>query len=214
MQTIADINEEYFGKEKSKNYLKHDFSSVLYGLVQRSVIIDVLAESSKARHNEKKHIDKKGNESISRGDFDPDNAGFLWSVYESYQKGVMVDVRQLLTPNETGTGGKFINDIAKLNVEAFMNYYKTPRAYTVPPMLFAKYLETKRENDSLSIVDFVDAHHAEIEAVVNQLIKSVVDFQSKGYFNQIVKDYQALKFHKDNRPEKYDVTEVIEDLGV
>lgn len=212
MQTVADINEEYFGNDKSKNYLKNDYSRVLYGVVQRSVIINVLREASKARHNEQRKIDKNGNESIARGDFDPDNAGFLSSIYELYQKGMMVDVRQLLTPKEAGAGGKFVKDIVKLNTNSFLDYYKTAGAYTVPPVLFGKFLEEKKADESLSITDFIDTHSTSIDNVVKNLVQKAVDFQNKTYFSQIVADYQALKFHKDYRPEKYDITESTDEL--
>lgn len=213
MSTISDINDEYFGKDKSRNYLKHDFSRVLEGIVQRSVLVDVLVECSKARHDKRKHVDDKGCVTIARGDFDPDNAGFLWSIYESYQKGVMVDVRQLLVPTERGAGGKFIKDIAKLTVDDFMDYYKTDKAYTIPPFLLGVFLKQKDDDKSLSIVDFVDSHRNEIKSSVDLLVKEANDFHGKGYFNLIVKEYQSLKFHKDNQPEKYNITEEVEKFG-
>jgi len=214
MPTVQDINDEYFGKDKSRNYLKHDFTAVLRGVVQRSVLIEVLRECSKARHNEEVRKDKDGNESIAFGDFDPDNAGFLWSIYESYQKGVMVDVRQLLTPKEAGTGGKFINDLAKLNVDAFTDYYKTDQAYTIPPLLRKQYFKSRKLDKELLITNFIDEHRDEIEDAVDSLMEKVIRFQTKGYFHQIMTEYQGLKFHKDQYPEKYDVTEELEEFGV
>jgi len=214
MPTIQDINDEYFGKDRTRNYLKDDYSRVLQGVLQRSVLIEVLRECSKARHNEERSKDENRNESIAVGDFDPDNAGFLWSVYESYQKGVMVDVRQLLAPNEAGTGGRFIKDIAGLDVDAFMDYYKADQAYTIPPFLLEKFFESKKLNKELLVTDFIDEHRDAIKDVVSQLMGKVANFQSKSYFDQIMRDYQGLKFHKDNYPEKYDVTEELEEFGL
>jgi hypothetical protein len=214
MSVVSSINEEYFGKNRSKNYLKDDFSRVLQGVVQRSVLIDVLSECSKARHSEEKRVDDRGHESIASGDFDPDNAGFLWSIYDTYQKGMMVDVRQLLVPEEKGAGGKFVKDVARLKTDDFMDYYKTDKAYTLPPLLLGVFLEEREVNKKLPITVFVDSHRDEIESVVNLLVKKATEFHGKGYFNLIVKDYQALKFHKDNQPEKYDVIEEVEEFGI
>jgi len=126
----------------------------------------------------------------------------------------MVDVRQLLAPNEAGTGGRFIKDIAGLDVDAFMDYYKADQAYTIPPFLLEKFFESKKLNKELLVTDFIDEHRDAIKDVVSQLMGKVANFQSKSYFDQIMRDYQGLKFHKDNYPEKYDVTEELEEFGL
>lgn len=202
---VSSINQEYFGEDKSKTYLREDFTNVLRGVIQRSVIIDVLVEASKARHNERKNDDG----SISFGDFDPDNAGFLSSIFENYQKGLMVDVRQLLVEKEAGAGGKFIKDIQKLTADDFIDFYKNnkPDSTNIPPLLLIEFMNAHNKDKGLSGADFIDSNRAKIETVVTELVTKAKQFQSKGYFNSIIYDYQALEFHKDNRPEKYDIRE-------
>lgn len=211
---IPLLNEEYFGKDKSKNYLKHDFLKVLHGVVQRDVLINVLVESSKARHN-KKHIKHpNGSETIHEGDFDPDNAGLLMSIFNAYEKGLMVDVR-LLIGNENGMGGKFVTDVATLTTDSFMKYYKTSRdnGVAVPRLLLGKLIENDKSDNKLAPVDFIDHHRADIESAVNELTKRALEFQGKNHYKNIVKDYIGLKNHKNHHPEKYDVEEKFEDLG-
>ena len=57
MATVLEINEEYFGEDKSKTYLKDDFAKVLIAAIQRDVILYVIKEASKARHDNKKYED-------------------------------------------------------------------------------------------------------------------------------------------------------------
>lgn len=202
---VPSVNEEYFGEDKSKTYLREDFTNVLRGVIQRSVIIDVLKEASKARHNERKNEDG----SISFGDFDPDNAGFLSNIFENYQKGLMVDVRQLLVEKEAGAGGKFIKDIQKLTTDDFIDFYKNtnPESTNIPPLLLVDFMNAHNKDKSLSGANFIDSNRVRIEEAVTKLVTKAQQFQSKGYFNIIIYDYQALEFHKDNRPEKYDIRE-------
>jgi hypothetical protein len=202
---VTIINEEYFGEDRSKTYLKDDFSAVLRAVVQRGVILDVFLEASRARHN-KEELEDGG---TAFGDFDPDNAGFLSSIFETYQKGLMVDVRQLLTPKETGTGGKFIKDIQKLNVDDFVDFYKNskPDSTNIPPLLLVDFMNARSKDKSIKGADFIDSNRTKIEQAVKDLVAKAKQLQSKGYFNKIVRDYQALEFHKDNRPEKYDTRE-------
>ena len=187
MSTVSDINKEYFGKDKKKTYIKDDFTNVLYSAIQHEVILHVLNEVSKARHTKKEH--KNG--SIAFGDFDPDNAGLLMNVFKTHEKGFMLDIRQLLTPRETGAGGKFIKDIQALNVEDFIDFYKNSKR--IPPILLD--------------------NHVKIECAVNYLVEKAQTFQSEGYYDKIVNEYQALEFHKDRQPEKYDVYEESSDLS-
>ena len=214
MSTIAKINEEYFGKDKSRNYLKHDFSRVLHGIIQRDVLVNVLVESSKARHN-KKHIKHpNGSETIHEGDFDPDNAGLLASIFDTYEKGLMIDVR-LLIGKESGAGGKFVVDVSTLTTDSFINYYKTSRenGVAVPRLLLGKLIENDKSDNKLAPVDFIDHHRTDIESAVNELTKRALEFQNKDYYKNIVKDYIGLKNHKNHHPEKYDVDEKFEDFG-
>ncbi len=215
MSTIAEINEEYFGKDKSKNYLKHDFSRALHGIIQRDVLVSVLVESSKARHSEQREKAKNGQERVSYGDFDPDNAGFLQSIFGTYEKGLMVDVRQLLINTESGAGGKFIADIATLTTDSFVDYYKTSKdnGVAVPRLLIGRLIENDQSDNKLSPVDFIDHYRSDIENAVNELTTKASLFQGKEYYKNLVKDYIGLKNHKDHYPEKYDVDEKFEDLG-
>lgn len=189
MSTVSDINKEYFGKDKKKTYVKDDFTNVLHSAIQREVIIHILKEVSKARHTKEEHE----NGSVSFGDFDPDNAGLLMNIFKTYEKGFMLDLRQLLTPKEAGAGGKFIKDIQTLNVEDFIDFYKNsePGSVEVPPVLLG---------------DLIN-NHAKIKRAVNYLVEKARTFQSEEYYNKIVNEYQALEFHKDRQPEKYDVYE-------
>lgn len=201
MSTVSDINKEYFGKDKKKTYIKDDFTNVLYSAIQHEVIFHVLNKVSKARHTKKEH--KNG--SIAFGDFDPDNAGLLMNIFKTYEKGFMLDIRQLLAPREAGAGGKFIKDIQALNVEDFIDFYKNSKC--IPPILLGDWINTRTKNKSIKDVDFIDNNHVKIECTVNYLVEKARTFQSEEYYNKIVNEYQALEFHKDRQPEKYDVYE-------
>lgn len=213
---VSDINTEYFGKDRRKNYLKDDFSRVLCGMIQRDVILHVILECSKARHNEKRTTDSNGNESIAYGDFDPDNAGFLYSILDVYEKGLMVDVRQLLIHTEAGAGGKFIKDVASLTVDDFIDYYKHSKdgSVIVPHILIDKFIQNSKSDRRIKGPELIDHNRSDIENAATILVSKAIQFHSRNYFNQIVKDYQALKLHKDREPEKYDVREEVEAFGI
>lgn len=210
MSKVADVNKEYFGEDKKKTYIKDDFTNVLHSAIQREVILHVLNEVSKARHTEKGH--KNG--SVVFGDFDPDNAGLLINIFETYEKGFMVNIRQLLTPRETGAGGKFIKAIQALNVEDFIDFYKNsnPDSIKIPPILLGEWTDAHAKNESIKGVDFIDNNHVKIEWAVNYLVEKAQTFQNEGYYNRVVNEYQALEFHKDRQPEKYDVYEESSDF--
>ena len=118
----------------------------------------------------------------------------------------MINIRQLLTPRETGAGGKFIKDIQALNVEDFIDFYKNskPGSVRIPPILLGDWINTHK---SIKGADFIDNNHIKIERTVNYLVEKAQTFQSEGYYNKIVNEYQALEFHKDHQPDKYDVYE-------
>lgn len=199
MTTVSKINKEYFGEDKSKTYLKDDFTKVLLAAIQRDVIVYVIKEASKARHDEEKY--EYGG--VAYGDFDPDNAGFLFSIFENYKKGFMIDVRQLLVEKEAGTGGKFIKDIQGLNTNSFIDLYKN--SVSMPPLLLPNYWNDRSKNKPIDAVNFIDSNRTKIDKKVNNLIVKAQQFQDKGYFKSIVYDYQALEFHKDKRPDKYNI---------
>lgn len=199
MATVLEINEEYFGEDKSKTYLKDDFAKVLLAAIQRDVILYVIKEASKARHDNKKYEDG----SVAYGDFDPDNAGLLLNIFENYEKGFMIDVRQLLTEKEAGAGGKFIKDIQGLTTDNFIDFYKN--SVSIPPLLLSNYLNDHSKDKPVDAVKFIDSNRTKINKKVNSLITKAQQFQNKGYFKSIVYDYQALEFHKDKRPTKYNV---------
>lgn len=205
MSKITDVNKEYFGEDKKKTYIKDDFTDALRAAIQREVILHVLVEVSKARHTE----EKRENGSVAFGDFDPDNAGLLINIFETYEKGFMVNIRQLLTPRETGAGGKFIKDVQALKVEDFIDFYKNskPGSIHIPPILLDDWTNTRAKNKSIKGVDFIDNNHVKIERAVNYLVEKAQTFQSEGYYNTIVNEYQALEFHKDHQPDKYDIHE-------
>lgn len=198
MTTVLEINEEYFGEDKSKTYLKDDFTKVLLAAIQRDVILYVIKEASKARHDKEKYKDG----GVAYGDFDPYNAGLLFNIFENYEKGFMIDVRQLLIEKEAGAGGKFIKDIQGLTTDNFIDFYKN--SVSIPPLLLAN-LNNHSEDKPIDVVKFIDSNRTKIDKKVNGLITKAQQFQSKGYFKSIVFDYQALEFHKDNRPTKYNV---------
>ena len=210
MSKVAGVNREYFGEDKKETYIKDDFTNVLHSAIQREVIIHILKEVSKARHTEEKYE----NGSIAFGDFDPDNAGLLMNIFETYEKGFMLDIRQLLTPKETGAGGKFIKDIQTLNVEDFIDFYKNskPGSVRIPPILLSDWINTHAKNKSIKGADFIDNNYIKIERAVNYLAEKAQTFQNEGYYNRIVNEYQALEFHKDRQPEKYDVYEESSDF--
>lgn len=202
---IAKINEEYFGTDRSKNYLKDDFSRVLKGTVVRSILVEIFIELNKKRHNTR----GLPNGGKAYGDFDPDNAGFFANIFGSYQKGWMIDVRILLGGRknknrggrEAGTGGRFIDELVSLSADDFMDYYIKPNSVTIPRCLLGKLFSEKPDDK----VVFLNSNKDIIEGVVADLTDRAKRFQSKGYHNKIIKDYEALELHKDNRPEKYDL---------
>ncbi len=202
---IVKINEEYFGTDRSKNYLKDDFTRVLKGTVVRSILVELFVELSKERRNTR----DLPNGGIAYGDFDPDNAGFFANIFGSYQKGWMIDVRMLLGGRknknrggrEAGTGGRFIDELVGLSADDFMEYYIKPDSVTIPRCLLGKLFSEKPDDT----VTFLKSNKDIIENVVADLIGKAKKFQSKGYHNKIIKDYEALELHKDNRPEKYDL---------
>ena len=210
MSKVADVNKEYFGKDKKKTYIKDDFAEILRAAIQREVILHVLVEVSKARHTEEKYE----NGSVVFGDFDPDNAGLLMNIFKTYEKGFMINIRQLLTPRETGAGGKFIKDIQALNVEDLIDFYKNskPGSVRMPTTLLSDWINTHAKNKSIKGADFIDNNHIKIERAVNYLVEKAQTFQSEGYYNKIVNEYQALEFHKDHQPGKYNVYEESSDL--
>jgi len=205
MSKVTDVNKEYFGEDKKKTYIKDDFAETLRAAIQREVILHVLVEVSKARHTE----EKRENGSVVFGDFDPDNAGLLMNIFKTYEKGFMINIRQLLTPRETGAGGKFIKDIQALNVEDFIDFYKNskPGSVRIPPILLDDWINTHAKYKSIKGADFIDNNHIKIERAVNYLVEKAQTFQSEGYYNKIVNEYQALEFHKDHQPDKYDIHE-------
>ena len=75
---VARINQEYFGTDKSRSYLKNDFSSVLKGTIVRSILVEVFRELNKERSNTRDLPD--GGKAY--GDFDPDNAGFFANIFD------------------------------------------------------------------------------------------------------------------------------------
>jgi len=221
---IIGINTEYFGDNRNRNYLKDDFSKALRGTILRSILINIFVELDKKRRNEKELPD--GGKAF--GDFDPDNAGFFANIFSTYQKGWMVDIRILLGGNkrkkrtnwlsgikkifivnrhsnkdrEAGSGGRFIDDIAKLTSEDFIGYYvNQDESIITPPFLFQKLIKEKPSDGA----DFIKKNRNSIDESVKQLVDKAKKFQSKGYFNKIMKDYESLEFHKDNRPEKYNL---------
>lgn len=201
MSKVTDVNKEYFGEDKKKTSIKDDFAETLRAAIQREVIIHVLVEVLKARHTEEEH--ENGSVVFA------DNADILMNIFKTYEKGFMINVRQLLTPRETGAGGKFIKDIQALNVEDFIDFYKNskPGSVRIPPILLSDWINTHAKNKSIKGADFIDNNHIKIERAVNYLVEKAQTFQSEGYYNTIVNEYQVLEFRKDRQPEKYDVYE-------
>ena len=203
MNKVTRINEEYFGTDRTKNYLKDDFSRVLRGTVVRSILVELFIELSKERHNTR----DLPNGGKAYGDFDPDNAGFFANIFDSYQKGWMIDVRILLGGKknknrggrEAGTGGRFIDELVGLSTDDFMGYYIKPNSVIIPNCLFGKLLSEKPDDKTA----FLRSNKDSIENIVADLIAKAKKFQGKGYHNKIIKDYEAIEFHKDNRPDKY-----------
>lgn len=212
-QSIEDLKTEYFGSDRSQNYLKDDFIKVLRGTVLRSILIELFIELDKDRHN-KRSLPNGG---VAFGDFDPDNAGFFANMFDTYQKGWMVDVRIFLggkrnksrdNSRERGSGGKFIDDLSKLTVNDFMDYYIQSEKIIAPSLLFSK-LITENPSDK---AEFIRKNRTDIKAVVDEAVKRAKAFQSKNYFNKIIKEYESLEFHKDNRPDKYNLRDEPGDL--
>lgn len=214
-KTISQVNEIYFGKDRRKNYLKHDFSNVLHGIIQRDIILQVELECSKGRHFKKEGVDDKGNRYTAEGDYDPDNAGFLYDIFGEYEKGMMVDVRLLLHPFEKGTGGSFIRDIALLTTDDFIKYYKysDKKGTRIPNLLFKAFMIQREGTHKLSGSKFIEGRRDDIDKQVTILVEKARNLDAKNYYDKVIKNYQSLKLHKDKTPEKYDLEEELEQLG-
>ncbi len=213
---ISEMNNEYFGKNKSRNYLKHDYARVLEGLIQREVILRVVIECSEKRHFTKENKNKSGEVvGIVQGDFDPDNAGFLYTIFKNHELGVMVDLRQLLTKKEQGSGGKFILELTKVSVQDFLKFYKSSKkgVTIIPQLLLPMLIQNQKDGLKLTGNEFTDKYTDEIARVVEEIVKKAGAFIEKGYSELIVKDYEALKFHKDFQPDKFDVKVTPEKFG-
>ena len=214
---IIAFNEEFFGSDKSRTYIKHDFRRVIEGIVQREVLIHVAIECSKARHSQKETTNEKGEVvSIAYGDYDEDNAGFLYSIIKNQELGLMIDLRLLLTKKETGAGGKFIKDLASLTPEDFINFFKFSKdngSTIIPHLLNAEFFASRQTDSKQTGSDFIDSHSGKIKQAVNEMIAKAKKFNDKNYSKLLIEDYEALKFHKDKQPEKYEITESKEGLG-
>jgi hypothetical protein len=217
VEKIIVFNEEYFGKNKSLTYIRHDFRRVIEDIVQREVLIRVAIECSKARHNQKETTNAKGEVvSIAYGDYDEDNAGFLYPIIKNQELGLMIDLRLLLTKKEKGAGGKFIKDLPSLKPEDFINYFKFSKdngATIIPRLLDVEFIASRKAKTKQSGGDFIDSHSQKIEQAVNEMIDKAKKFNDKNYSKLLVEEYEALKFHKDKQPEKYEITEKKEGLG-
>lgn len=214
--TVSLINSEYFGKDKSKNYLKHDFRRVLEGFIQREVLLRVIIECSKERHDKKENKDESGKVvSIAYGDFDPDGAGFLYSILGNHEKGVMIDMRLLLTKKETCAGGKFIKDLTKLKSKDFFDYYckYEESKIVIPQLLLRQFMMEHKADAKMKGKDFLNKHKDVVEQVVGELVKKAKTFNDNNYSGIVIKNYEETKFHKDRQSEKYEILEESEGIG-
>lgn len=207
---IADINEEFFGDDKHKDYLINDYHSVLFNLVQREVIMTVLKSHSKARKNQEVHKDHTGEiVSIHYGDFDPNNAAALSSIAEAHQMGTMASIRLLFeySDKKPGRGSfiKFISDISDLSVSDFIDYYSQNK--TVPRSLKVQYEMSKLRRENVSPDSLVSDNLTDIADAVEDIKSKSNHYIRSGYKNKIIDDYQSRKFHKDRQPIKHDVSE-------
>ncbi len=216
-ERITSFNEEFFGGDKSRTYIKHDFRRVIEGIVQREVLMRVVIECSKARHNQKEITNENGEViSIAYGDYDEDNAGFLYPIIKNQEIGLMIDLRLLLNKKEAGAGGKFIKDLISLKPEDYINYFKLSKdngSIIIPHLLHAEFIAARKAKNEQSGSDFIDSHSQKIEKVVNKMIAKAQKFNDKNYSKLLIEDYEALKFHKDRQPEKYEITENKEGLA-
>lgn len=212
---IELLRDEFFGKDKQQNYLKDDFNRVLDGVIRRDVLLHVVIECSKARHYEKRQKHADGSETILHGDYDPDNAGFLYPIIQAHDKALMVDLRQLLTPKEHGSGGSFVQSVLTLKTSDFLDYYMRNKdeSVTLPPLLLNEFYANRQREPKLSGIELLDRNTGTIEKAVNDLHVLAATFRDSNYFDMLVGNYQALKFHKDRQPLKYNVREKSETFG-
>lgn len=99
---INKFNKEYFGTDNRKTYLKDNFTNVVFGLIQLNIVRNVLKQVSEVTSKSAKY-----------------KLDVLSRITRVHQNGFMLDVRQLLKNDETGSGGKFIIDLIKLNCSQF-----------------------------------------------------------------------------------------------
>jgi len=192
---VIVINEEFFGEDKSRTYLKHDFRRVIESIAQREVLIRVVIECSKKRHSKKETKDENGNVvSIAYGDYDEDNAGFLYPIIKNHELGLMIDLRLLLNVKEKGAGGKFVKDLLSLKPENFINYFKFSKdngATIIPHLLNAEFMASRKAEEGLSGNDFIDKHSKKIEQSVNELVAKARKFNDKNY-PEIIESKEGL----------------------
>lgn len=142
------------------------------------------------------------------GDYDPDNAGFLYPLFKNHELGFMLSLRLSLAKNEHGAASKFVKDVTKLKAEDFMLHYEQTSSF--PPLLMGEFLENRKQIAPLTNDEFIASHKDTIEKAVVDLVRNATVFNSRNYSDVVVKDYGALKFHKDRQPEKYLVREEVE----
>lgn len=207
-RSIKDLNDEFFGSDKTKNYILDDFRRVVECFIQIEVLKIVYVDCSK-RLQSQKVINK--DEKISSGTYgvnDPDNALLLYSIIRNLELSMMIELRLLLTSKEKMAGGKFINKLNQLNFYNFINFYiylGENRGMVIPPFLQEELLLVTKSNPSINWCDFICKHSHDIPQKVDELLLKVKQFNSKEYFKELIDSYQGLKFHKDNFPEKFNV---------
>jgi hypothetical protein len=127
----------------------------------------------------------------------------------------MLDLRLLLTKNEPFTGGSFVKDLIVLTPEDFLHYYhnKKPESTNIPPLLIGAYIEARKNGNYTNKADFIANHKEEILSAATLLVSHAKRFNDNNYKDKIVTNYEALKFHKNKQPTKYEIKEVAETIG-
>ncbi|MCL2280570.1 hypothetical protein FWC31_01645 [Candidatus Saccharibacteria bacterium] len=218
--TIDGINNRFFGKDKTKNYLERDFIEVLKRIIYRDLLILLYVELVK---DEKAYrVNKNKNGDIVGVGFGGSKLSSLHlsELLSSAEDSLMLSLRVLFSPNDKNSGGFFIKQIANLSAENFVNFHKgqTKISGWMFERVIAFGMDGKHEEKALTNndlrrgyekvkPDIIEIIHKESESLIKRA--KIFEEEMYGRHNKllvgkykIIDDYQKQRFHKDAQPIK------------
>lgn len=116
---------------------------------------------------------------------------------------IIIHLRQLLNVKEGKSGAKLLKDIKNINSSQYLEFFKIKKAI---PRIFLKSISNSTCNLTPYFVDnFLQKHKDLIIDSLNDLSKLIKNFESKGYYTNLVKNFERLELHNDSEPCKYNV---------